>query len=220
MRLRLTSGSLDARRAPRRSGRRRRSCECRGRGARATSSTIARSPARSSPVSTKMQVRRSPIARCRSAAATVESTPPDSAQITRPAGACSRIRATALSMNESGVQSGLAPQTAEQEVRAGSRLPRSVCTTSGWNCTPKSRRVGSRNAWIGAFALRASSVQPAGSDSMPIAVRHPDRESRSPTGKPRNRSRVVEDRDRRPPVLAALGARDRGTAATLSAPMP
>ena len=46
--------------------------------------TCARSPARNSPWSTKTQVSRSPMARCTSAAATAESTPPDSPQIAWP----------------------------------------------------------------------------------------------------------------------------------------
>ena len=47
-------------------------------------STCSASPLRSRPWSTKTQVSRSPIARCTSAAATAESTPPDSPQIARP----------------------------------------------------------------------------------------------------------------------------------------
>ncbi len=50
--------------------------------ARNVRSTCSRSCRRSNPVSTKMQVSWSPIARCTSAAATDESTPPDSPQIT------------------------------------------------------------------------------------------------------------------------------------------
>ena len=46
-------------------------------------STCSASPARSRPWSTKTQVSWSPTARCTSAAATAESTPPDSPQITR-----------------------------------------------------------------------------------------------------------------------------------------
>ena len=49
-------------------------------------STCSRSCRRSSPWSTKMQVSRSPTARCTSTAATDESTPPDRPQITRALG--------------------------------------------------------------------------------------------------------------------------------------
>ena len=51
-------------------------------------------PSRSSPLSTKMQVSRSPMARWTSAAATVESTPPESAQTTRSSPTRSRMRGT------------------------------------------------------------------------------------------------------------------------------
>ena len=68
-------------------------------------------------------------------------------------------------MNEPGVQSGAAPQMPCTKF-ASISLPRSLCTTSGWNCTPKRRFVGSRNAWIGAFVLRARTCQPSGSVSM------------------------------------------------------
>jgi len=58
-------------------------------------STLSRSFFRRSPLSTKMQVRRSPTARWTSAAATDESTPPESPQMTCSSPACSAIRATA-----------------------------------------------------------------------------------------------------------------------------
>ena len=51
-------------------------------------STWVRSPARSRPWSTNTQVSRSPMARCTRAAATAESTPPDSPQIARPSPIC------------------------------------------------------------------------------------------------------------------------------------
>ena len=53
---------------------------------------------RSRPVSTNTHVSWSPIALCTSAAATAESTPPDSPQITRSLPTCARISATACSM--------------------------------------------------------------------------------------------------------------------------
>ena len=71
-----------------------------------------------------MQVSRSPTARWTSAAATAESTPPDSAQMTWPsepvARACastrSRISATVESMKFAGVQAGATPRDADDEV--------------------------------------------------------------------------------------------------------
>ena len=85
---------------------------------------------RSTPLSTKTHVSRSPIARWMITAATVESTPPLSAQMTRPWPTCARIRAVASSMNEAIVQSPVQPQTPNAKLRRISS-PRSVCTTSG-----------------------------------------------------------------------------------------
>ena len=78
-------------------------------------STCSRSPARSSPWSTNTHVSRSPIARWTSAAATAESTPPDSPQIARPSPICSRIAATVSSMIEEIVQPGAMPGDVVQE---------------------------------------------------------------------------------------------------------
>ena len=75
------------------------------------STTCSASFQRIMPWSMKTQVRRSPMARCTSTAATVESTPPD-----RPSTALSlgptwaRMRATCSSMIEAGVQVGSQPQ--------------------------------------------------------------------------------------------------------------
>ncbi len=59
--------------------------------------TCCASPLRSRPVSTKIAVERSPTARLSSAATTDESTPPESAQSTRPSPTRSRTVATASS---------------------------------------------------------------------------------------------------------------------------
>src|SRR5205807_9259625 len=62
----------------------------------------------------KMQVSRSPTARCTSAAATAESTPPDSPQIARfEEPTTSRIRRTSCSMKWPGVQSRSEEHTSE-----------------------------------------------------------------------------------------------------------
>ena len=64
-----------------------------------------------------MQVSRSPTARCTSTAATDESTPPESPQITRASGpTSSRIRAISVSTKWPGVQSGVTAADLEQEV--------------------------------------------------------------------------------------------------------
>ena len=75
------------------------------------STTWSPSPWRISPVSTKTHVSCGPTALCTSAAATAESTPPDSAQITRPVPTCALIAATCSSMTEPIVQVGGQPQT-------------------------------------------------------------------------------------------------------------
>ncbi len=80
---RLRSGSSTPARRSRKRGpasTRRTSSAMRSRKSAITSSA---SPSRSRPLSTKMQVRRSPRARCTRAATTVESTPPESAHSTR-----------------------------------------------------------------------------------------------------------------------------------------
>ena len=81
--LRFSSGSLTPASASR--NRFWASTTCRSTPVAATKSrsTCSASPLRSRPWSTKTQVSRSPMARCTSAAATAESTPPDSPQIAR-----------------------------------------------------------------------------------------------------------------------------------------
>ena len=59
---------------------------------------------RSSPLSTNTFVSRSPMARCTSAAATAESTPPLSAQIARAPSACLRMASTVSAMKPARLQ--------------------------------------------------------------------------------------------------------------------
>ena len=82
-----------------------------------------------------MQVRRSPTACWTSAAVTVESTPPESAQTTRLSPTRARRRTTSCSTKLSIVQSVRAFATRSTKFRSISR-PSAVCVTSGWNCTP------------------------------------------------------------------------------------
>ena len=124
-------------------------------------STCSASPARSSPWSTKTQVSWSPTARCTSAAATAESTPPDRPQITRRSPTWARIAATCSSMMFWLVQVGSIPAMSYRN-RVSSRWPCWVCATSGWNCTPASRRAGSSKAATGAPAVAAVTTKPAG----------------------------------------------------------
>src|SRR3989304_299990 len=101
-----------------------------------------------------MQVSRSPTARWTSAAATAESTPPESAQMTLPSDptsrACastrSRISATGDSMKVAGVHVARAPAIPTTKLRRTSR-PRGVWATWGWNWIP--------------YRFRASSTRPA-----------------------------------------------------------
>ena len=90
---------------------------------RNVSSTCSASPARMSPVSTKTQVSWSPTALWTRAAATAESTPPDSAQSTRSPPTWARTASTADSMIEMWVQRGAAPAHVEEEALEELRAP-------------------------------------------------------------------------------------------------
>ena len=100
-----------------------------------------------------------------SAAATAESTPPLRAHRTRsvPTWACTA--ATCCSMMETWVQAGRHPQASSRN-RSNTSLPRSVWTTSGWNCTPKMRRSASCRAATGAPGLVAVATNPGGTSVM------------------------------------------------------
>jgi hypothetical protein len=71
------------------------------------------------------------MARCTSAAATAESTPPDNAQMTRSSPTMARIAATCSSMIEAIVHVGLHPARSMTN-RRSTCMPKDVCTTSGW----------------------------------------------------------------------------------------
>ncbi len=132
---------------------------------RNVSSTWSASPARMSPVSTKTHVSWSPTALCTSAAATAESTPPLNAHSTRSDPTCARTAATCCSMIDTCVHAGRQPHTSMRKWSKTS-LPRSVCTTSGWNCRPKSRRSGSCMAATGAPGVVAVATKPSGTAVM------------------------------------------------------
>src|SRR5664280_310144 len=116
-----------------------------------------------------MQVSRSPTARCTRRAATAESTPPESAQITRPSPpdsrACAstreRISAIVDSMKLAGVHVGRAPAIPITKLRSTSR-PRGVCPTSGWNWIPYRPRTGSAIAANRVDVVRAVAPKPGG----------------------------------------------------------
>ena len=122
------------------------------------------SSARIRPLSTKMHVSWSPTAACTRAAATAESTPPDSAQITRPPPTCRSMVLTDSSMNDAAVQSP------EQRATSNRKLCRSwppcgVCTTSGWNWMPRCP-ASSAIAATGESSEWATARKPGGISTM------------------------------------------------------
>lgn len=126
-------------------------------------STSSVSPVRSSPLSTKMPRNRSPTARWTSSAATAESTPPDTAPITRASGPTrSRTRCTSVSSTCSVVQRHATPQTVSAKWRS-IRTPPFVCVTSGWNCSPYMR--GPAMAAHSQLAELAVTSNPGGSSA-------------------------------------------------------
>jgi hypothetical protein len=58
------------------------------------------------------------------------------------------------------VQDGRHPASSRK--RARTRVPYSVCTTSGWNCTPNRPRSGFSTAATGVAAVRAVTRKPGG----------------------------------------------------------
>ncbi len=104
------------------------------------------------------------MARCTSAAATEESTPPESAQITRPSPTRSRTRRIASSTKPAMVQLPAQPHMPSAKLRS-SWSPPSVWTTSGWNWTPTSGRVRWATAAKGELAEVAITSKPGGSRS-------------------------------------------------------
>ena len=138
--LRLRSGSITSSSAPRNRSAAFTCTRSTWNWRRNVSSTCSASSRRSSPVSTNTHVSWSPIALCTSAAATAESTPPDSPQITRSSPTCARISSTACSMIDEFVHVGRQSHTSNRNALSMS-CPRSVCATSGWNCTPYTRAL-------------------------------------------------------------------------------
>jgi hypothetical protein len=103
----------------------------------------------------------SPIARWMMSAATVESTPPLSAQTTRPSPTCARTRAVASSTNDAIVQSPVQPQTPYAKLRRISR-PRLGVDDFRVEQQRVERALESAIAAIGALALVATTEKPAG----------------------------------------------------------
>ena len=116
---------------------------------------------RISPWLTYTQVRRSPMARCTSAAATAESTPPERPQMALPSPTWARIFSTCSSMTLPVVHVGSMPAPRYRKFSSTS-WPRSEWPTSGCHCTPNRRRSRSSNAATGLAAEVAMTSQPVG----------------------------------------------------------
>ncbi len=101
------------------------------------------------------------MARCTSAAATAESTPPERPQTASPVPTCPRTVSTVISTTLAVVQFGRMPATSCRNRRSTS-WPCGECTTSGWYCTPASRRPVSSKAATGEPADRAVTANPPG----------------------------------------------------------
>ena len=132
---------------------------------RKVSTTCSDSPWRMSPVSTYTQVSCGPMARWTSAAATAESTPPDSPQMARPAPTWRRTASTCVSAIDAIVQVGRHPHTSNRKRRSIS-WPPGVCPTSGWNWTPWIRRDLSSSTATATSAVRAVTLKPSGARTM------------------------------------------------------
>ena len=164
--------------------------------------TCSASSLRSRPLSTNTQVRRLPIARCTISAATAESTPPESAQITRPfSPTCSRTRSVASSTNERAFQSRRHPQASRKLART--LVPSSEWTTSGWKSIPYSRRAESSTAAIAFVSVAPTTLKPCGRAPDVVAVAHPDPAAR---GQPAEERAPGLRREDRLPVLAVARA--------------
>ena len=138
------------------------------------------------PWSTKMQCSWSPIARCTSAAATDESTPPESPQTACPSPTCCADRRDRLVDERRPSSRSAGSRRCRARSCSSSSPPPSVWTTSGWNWMPQSGR--SRMAHGGerrVVARSRCSAKPSGSAQHAIAVAHPDgalaRRSTSPS---------------------------------------
>ena len=107
------------------------------------------------------------------------------------------------STNDAIVQSPRQPQTVNAKFRRMS-MPRSVCTTSGWNSTPNSLAARSCMPAIGALADVAVISNPAGG----AATRSPWlAQTRTDAGRSANRHRRAAD----PPARARIPAAARAS---------
>ena len=177
--------------------------------------TCCASSCRSRPLSTKMHVRRSPMARCSRTAATVESTPPLSAHTTRPVPDLLPDARDGLVHERGHRPVAAAAADVEGEAAAGSRRRRRCAPPRVEQEAVEPRRLRSSMAATGALALVAADRE---------AVRAPPPRSRrgSPTragwsGSPSNsapgrcrprparaRTRAADAGPTRPPSVAVI----------------
>ena len=101
------------------------------------------------------------MARWTSAAATEESTPPDSPQTARASPTWARMASTWSWMTLPIVHVGAIPAISWRKC-SSTAWPCAECSTSGWNWTPARRRSESSNAATGVPEVRATTSNPAG----------------------------------------------------------
>lgn len=158
--LRFSSGSLTPSNAARNWSWASTTLSCAPVAATKSFSTCSTSPLRSRPWSTNTQVSWEPMARCTSAPATAESTPPLSAQMARFSPIWVRMRSTCSSTMFTMVQVRRHPAASRK--RRSTSVPWSVCSTSGWNWTPNRPRSGASTAATGVESVVEVVVKPSG----------------------------------------------------------
>ena len=127
-----------------------------------------------------MQVSRSPTARCTSTAATDESTPPESPQMTRRSGpTASRMRAISVSTKCPGVQSAVQPQTSNRKLLRISPPARRV-RHLGVELHAEQRPRGVLEGGDRRVVAARGDPVPVGRDVHVVAVAHPDRRLLAP----------------------------------------
>mmetsp|Transcript_988 Transcript_988/g.2570 ORF Transcript_988/g.2570 Transcript_988/m.2570 type:complete len:228 (-) Transcript_988:267-950(-) len=143
------------------------STQCTGRCSSSVNIFITRSCSlyRSSPLSTNTQCRRSPKALCTSTAATVESTPPERAQMACSVGPTCCLMAASCSSSTFSMRHVGCSWEIWKKKRSSVSAPRSECLTSGWYCRPKTLSAEFSMATTAPCSLRATQWKPLGSST-------------------------------------------------------
>ena len=123
--------------------------------------TMSPSFLRSKPLSTNTHVSWSPMALCKSAATTEESTPPDKPSNTFLSPTCFCTRWIWSSIIFAGVHKPSQPAMSLMKC-SSMRPPWSECVTSGWNCTPKKFFSAWYMPAIGQLSVLAINSKPSG----------------------------------------------------------